>query len=142
MSKEVFKIASQYGGKDVFKVVSPLFRRLKPIVSEFEGKKYCNGIDYYSFVIRADGEIQQFEFEGLECLELDEKNKSITIDIGLPHHRWEGRTDKEIIDYLGTILLEGLDEMLKKFKEKEIEIDEKQIKLDFNEAVRKWGAGL
>ena len=138
MSKGVFEIAAQYGGRDVFKVVSPLFRELKSVLKRHHGNAYADSIRHFSFVLRADGNIQQFDFEGPECLNVCMDEKVISIDIGLPVARWQGSSSVEILDFLSKSLMLGLQQMITQLKDDGIELDDITLERDMVAAIAAW----
>lgn len=58
-----------------------------------------------------DGEIWHWDFEGCQKLRLSDKYRYISIDIGMPRHRWQGVSPIVIRKYL----LENLKQALKLF---------------------------
>lgn len=92
---------------------------------------YCKDIDEFAFVLRIDGDIWYWNFSGCEKLRLSKKHKYITVDVGVPKCRWQGRTANEIRTYLADCVRQGLDMMVARLKKDKYEIDAIRLMADY-----------
>ena len=83
MNSSVIDFSAQFGGRDGAAAVLPHFRALKTA---------CHGIQLAGFpfpklayILRVDGEINQYGLSGAGNLELDSKGNYLSIDIGIKH---------------------------------------------------------
>jgi hypothetical protein len=89
-------------------------------------------IDSIDPVLRVDGEISYWEFEGCEKLRLCKKNRYITIDVGMPRSRWEGINPVDIRKYLIYQLRNALELMLKRFKKEKYTVNDTELRAYFS----------
>ena len=96
---------------------------------------YSAEIGEFALILRIGGNMQEFDFEGCECVRRNRKEKSITVDLGFPSHRWRHRSDDEIRRYLGDIVETGLLCCLNRLKRDKTEVSA-QLMEDFAEVKR------
>lgn len=65
---EYFKLVSQIGGPTAAKVVTPHLYELQQLLSKHCYNKYSTQLDEFAPVLRVDGNISYWEFEGCEKL--------------------------------------------------------------------------
>jgi hypothetical protein len=99
---------------------------------------YSAEIDEFAFVLRIDGDIWHWDFEGAEKLRLSRKRRYITVDIGVPRSRWQGVTAEEIRKYLADSLEQGLAQMVEKLTKSKIDVNAEALTADFSNALRKF----
>jgi len=137
LSPEAISFSAQFGGVDASTILKPHFFALK---KEFHVAQDlpCDAIREMAFILRADGAIQQFHFEGCENVELNRKKKYISIDVGVPIKRWQGRSDAEIAAYLIDSMWEGLEEMLARLAANKITCDAAAIRVLFEAGAQRY----
>jgi hypothetical protein len=135
----VFDTAMQ-GYPDADKVLSPYFMQQKFFLKPFYGKNYCDKIERFGFIIRADGvnSGNTFNFEGVEKLSYRPSKKYISIDVGFPVSRWKDKSEREIKEYWVKCFREAINQMLAYLKKKKVKCDEESILKDFNQALNNW----
>lgn len=134
MNKEAFEIAAQFGGKDCSEVILPHFRAIKKALKKHRDSRYCDSIDEFSFLLRVDGQITQWEFYGCENIDFNLKERFISIDVGVPILIWK-KSNKDIADYFSKSILEGADKMVEYLLEKNISIEKKALRNDLISAL-------
>jgi hypothetical protein len=105
--------------------------------------RYCNfpyaeGIDEFAPILRVDGDIGHWEFEGLQRLRLLKKRKYISVDIGMPRSRWKNVSPLLIRQYLLTNLKMALEAFVKKLKKEHIPVDDKRLFEDFSKVEKEY----
>lgn len=128
MNRPVIDCSAQMGGEDVDSVLFPHFREFKRAFSVTAGELPCKMIERLAYVWRADGAIQQFNFEGCERIDLNRRKKYISIDVGVPITRWKDRSDREIAEYLAVSMRSGLEQILERLRAEKIECDDAAIR--------------
>lgn len=91
---------AEMGDVNTDKAVAPHLRKLRRLLDKFCNKIYCKEVDEFAPILRVDGVLGYWEFEGCEKLRLSKKYRYITIDVGMPRSRWEGITAIDIRKYL------------------------------------------
>jgi hypothetical protein len=101
-------------------------------------KHYCIEVDEFAPILRVDGDLWNFEFEGCEKLRLSKKNRYITIDVGMPRSKWEGIDGKEIRQYLISNLRNALELMINRFKKEKYTVKDMELWVDFSKVEEKF----
>ncbi|MBA9025750.1 hypothetical protein [Peribacillus huizhouensis] len=120
------------GGPNAGKVISPHLQELRNLLYKYCDNIYCVEMDSIDPVLRVDGEISYWEFEGCEKLRLSKKNRYITIDVGMPRSRWEGVDPVDIRKYLINQLRIALELMLKRLKKEKYTVNDTELWADFS----------
>ncbi|GAA5525735.1 hypothetical protein Maes01_02307 [Microbulbifer aestuariivivens] len=84
---------------------------------------FCDQIDEFCFILRVDGEISQWEFEGCENIDVDLKERYVSIDIGVPKEMWQSQDEDAIRAYLVGCMQDGLQMMVRALEEKNIQVN-------------------
>ncbi|MFD0048008.1 hypothetical protein ACFVHQ_01485 [Actinomycetes bacterium NPDC127524] len=124
-------LGSDIGGIDAANAVEPHLRVLKPLLYKYCNKNYSE-LKQLAPILRIDGKVTEFGFEGCEKLRLYKKQGYITVDIGMPKSRWENKSDFEIRRYLINKLEEALHLFLTKLNKEKINLNEEQLFNDLN----------
>jgi len=119
------------GDANAGKVVSPHLLELRNLIYRFCDKIYCEEIDEIAPILRVDGDLAYWGFEGCEKLRLSKKHRYITIDIGMPRSRWEGNNAKDIRSYLIDNLKEALELMVNRIKKEKFKVHDNDLWTDF-----------
>ncbi len=127
MQKHAFGCSAQMGGMDADAALLAHFRAFKAAFAD-SGALPCDQLELIAFVLRVGGSVRDFPFEGCEKIDLNRKKKYISIDVGVPIARWQGRSDKEIAVYLIDAMREGLDQMLAHLSANKITCDAAAIR--------------
>lgn len=135
---EYFKLVSQIGGPTAAKVVTPHLYELQQLLSKHCYNKYSTQLDEFAPVLRVDGDISYWEFEGCEKLRLAKKHRYITLDIGMPKSKWEGQTSKDIRQYLLSNLEDAMHLIVKKLRKEKMDLAEDLLLEDFNKVKKEF----
>jgi hypothetical protein len=138
MQRPAIDCSAQMGGKDVDAVLQPHFHAFKMAFAYGGAVLPCIQIERLAFVVRADGAVQKFNFEGCENVDLNRKKKYISIDVGVPISRWQDRSDAEIAAYLIDSMWEGLEEMLAHLAANKIVCDAAAIRALFEIGMQRY----
>ena len=111
---------AQMGDSASSKAVSPHLVELQQLLYKHCDKIYCEEIDEIAPILRVDGDLWYWEFEGCEKLRLSKKYRYITIDVGMTRSRWEGINGLDIRNYLLENLKEALELMVIRLKKRKI----------------------
>lgn len=118
------------GGMDAAKAIQPHLIELRSLLYQFCNKKYSL-LDEFAPILRVDGEIDSWNFEGCEKLRLYKKQRYITLDIGMPKNKWQDKSPEDIRKYLIFYLEEALHLIVKKLKKEKMDIDENLLFANF-----------
>lgn len=110
--------------------VQPHLIELRELLKKYCNKQYCEEVDEFSLILRVDGELWFWEFEGCDKLRLSKKHKYITIDIGIPRCRWEDVNSVDIRKYLFINLKGALDRIIKRLKKEKYIVKETELWAD------------
>ena len=135
---EAFSVSAQFGGGAGSTVIKPHFFALKKALRPAGNAIPCDLLQQIAFILRVDGDIVQFNFEGCENVDLNRKKKYISIDVGVPVKRWQGRSDAEIAAYLIDSMWEGLEEMLARLAANKITCDAAAIRVLFEAGAQRY----
>ena len=122
---------AEVGGPKADKAVGPHLMELRKLLYRFCDKIYCEEIDEIAPILRVDGDLAYWEFEGCEKLRLSKKYRYITIDVGMPRSRWEGNNAKDIRNYLIDNLKKALELMVKRLVKEKYKVKEHELWNDF-----------
>jgi hypothetical protein len=122
---------TQMGDVNADKAVAPHLRKLRRLLDKFCNKIYCKEVDEFAPILRVDGDLWYWEFEGCEKLRLSKKYRYITIDVGMPRSRWEGITAIDIRKYLINQLNNALELMVKRLKKEKYDVNDSELWTDF-----------
>lgn len=89
-AKYYITFGADIGDVNAGKAISPHLYELRKLNYRFCDKIYCEEIDEIAPILRVDGDLAYWGFEGCEKLRLSKKYRYITIDVGMPRSRWEG----------------------------------------------------
>jgi len=132
---ETFELAGQYCGGDAHEAIRPLFRSLKHAFAAFREYSYSKEIAQFSFVLRVDGSVRSWGFEGTDAIKFNRKERYVTADVGVPQSWWQGLPPETVLDNLGKGLLNALLDMLAFLKLKGVEVDSEKVMADFSKAL-------
>lgn len=98
--------SAQFGGRDAAAVVLPHFKALKAASHgvHLEGCPFPK----LAFILRVDGEVNQYELSGSGNLDIGENGKYLSIDIGIKENEREQLVDNISAAMLSSIDLVGL----------------------------------
>ncbi|ALC85157.1 hypothetical protein AM499_04505 [Bacillus sp. FJAT-22090] len=130
-SKDYITFGAQIGDPKADKAVGPHLIELRKLLYKFCNKIYCKEIDEIAPILRVDGDLAYWEFEGCEKLRLSKKYRYITIDVGMPRSRWEGISAKDIRNYLIDNLKKALELMVKRLEKEKYNVKEDELWNDF-----------
>jgi hypothetical protein len=134
--KPSITFGSQMGDVKAAEAVQPHLIELRNLLKKYCIGLYSNDIDEFAPIARVDGEIWHWNFEGCQRMRLIKKERYITIDIGVPRHRWENVSGQEIKRYLFNYLEEAIHLMINRLKSEKFTINEEDILKDLS-AVKK-----
>ncbi len=98
--------SAQFGSQDAADSILPHFRALKSAAKgvELEGTPF----QQVAFILRVDGEHQQFGFAGADHVDIDGLNY-VSVDIGVPSEVYVGRREDVIARFVSNAMRSGLD---------------------------------
>jgi hypothetical protein len=99
---------------------------------------YAEDIDEFAPVLRVDGDIWHWEFEGLQMLRLLRKKRAITVDIGMPRNRWQNVSPSLIRQFLITNLKLALEAFVDRLKKEKIAVDDERLFDDFKKVEKAY----
>lgn len=135
---EAISVSAQFGGGPGSTLVKPHFFELKKALRSAGREIPCEVIREIAFILRVDGDIVQFNFEGCERIELNRRKKYISIDVGVPVARWKDRSDLEIAEYLAVSMRDGLEQMLSRLRAEKLSCDDATVRAMFEEGMARY----
>jgi hypothetical protein len=131
-------VSAQLGDPSSSLTIGTHLLELRKLLERECNNHYGEGIDEFAPILRVDGDIWHWEFEGLQKLRLMRKQRYITVDIGVPKSRWQNVTAQEIRQYLLENVKLALEAFVKKLKKEHIRVDEKRLFADFARVERDY----
>jgi hypothetical protein len=118
---------AQMGDSYVDVIVGSHLMALRKLLEKYCNVPYAEGIDEFAPILRVDGDLWHWEYEGLKNLRLMKKFRYITVDIGVPRKRWENVPPLMIRRYLMDNLKLALEAFVKKLKKEKIPVDDRRL---------------
>lgn len=122
-----FSNGAQFGGDEVSDVVWPHLALQKRIFAE-SAQPFGDDLVEIAFLIRGDGDVQQFNFEGHENLKVSRKDKACSVDIGVPASRWHGRMPAEIAEYLAACYINAMPDVVAACRKRKMNADLDEVR--------------
>jgi hypothetical protein len=120
----------QAGDKDVASKLEPYYMKLRRLLAKKCVGPYCPAVDEFAIVLRIDGSIWHWDFEGCKYLRLSKRKRYVTIDIGVPP-RVSGDTDAEAVKrYLMDNVSDALSRMMGRLVERKFDVDVARMRND------------
>jgi len=132
MSTDTVTLGADSGGPLASDTMRPFFMPLRKLLAQHCVGPYSTQIDEFAFVLRIDGDVCSFDFEGCDRLELKRRERYITTDIGVPETRWQSQKPRDIATYLCDCLAEGFRLMIDELRKQNIDVDADRLLSDFN----------
>jgi hypothetical protein len=131
-------IPAQIGDSNASSAVSPHIMDLVKLLDRYCNNHYAENIDEFTPILRVDGDIGHWDFEGLQRLRLMKKKRYITVDIGMPKSRWQNVPPEKIKQYLFDNLKLALEAFVQKLKKEHISVDEQRLFTDLKNVEREY----
>jgi hypothetical protein len=128
----------QAGDQESDNVMSPLYMPLRRVLARVCRGPYSKDIIEFAFILRIDGKIWYFKFEGCEKLRMNRSEKYVTIDIGVPEKLWRTFDKTAMANYLVDNIADGLRQMVALICKKKLDIDEEKLYRDFSDASNEY----
>lgn len=139
MSKKGYvTFGAQMGDTTSDVVVSPQIMELRRLLDKYCDYPYAEGIDEFAPILRVDGDIWYWEFEGLEKLRLMRQRRYITVDIGMPKSRWQNVSAISIREYLIKNMKLAFEAFVKKLQKEHIQVNDKKLFEDFSKVQEEY----
>lgn len=131
MSLTQIDFSAQFGGRDAAAVALPHFKALKAASRELrlEGFPFPK----LAFILRVDGEINQYQISGAGNIKVDSDREYLSIDIGIAQ-RDQGQIFKVICDGI----LSSIEQIAIFAKARAWNIDSKQLANCFTELIARY----
>jgi len=108
MKAAVVTLAEQAGGEEAGEYTDPHVLDLRRLLASQCKGPYAKDVEEFALVLRTDGDVQQFGFEGCQRLRRSFKDRYITVDVGIPKRRWKGVAPKAFRSWLADAVKEGM----------------------------------
>lgn len=131
MRKDTITLGADVGGTDADEIMSPWFMPLRKLLAKHCTGPYSTAIDEFAFVLRIDGNICSWKFEGCDNLRVNRRRRNVTIDIGIPKMRWESNDGMRIGRYLIKCIFDAFIKIIGKIKMLKIDIQDAKLLNDF-----------
>jgi len=132
---EAITLGAQTGGVSASDATRPHFLQLRKLLRERCPGPYSPTNDEFAIVLRIDGDISYWNFEGCQKLRISRKGRYVTIDVGVPRHRWEGVSPIAIRHYLAESCREAMRQMIQKLQNERIAVDSDRLMQDVDKAL-------
>ncbi len=134
MSTNTITLGAQVGGPMADASTNHVVMPLKKLLARHCVGPYIKEIDEFSFVLRIDGNLDAWNFEGCEKMRINRRHRYITIDIGVPEKRWRTNDKTSLATYLSDCVAEGLKMMVGKLRRSKMSIEDDRLFKDFETA--------
>jgi hypothetical protein len=138
---EAITLGVQAGDVKSSEITRPHFLSLRKLLAQHCPGPYSQRIKEFAIILRIDGDIWHWEFEGCKNLRLRRKDRYITIDIGVPRGKWEHASAASLRCYLGKSCRDAIVLMLDKLKGEKIEVNSKALLENVDAAISEYLAG-
>jgi hypothetical protein len=136
--KDLFSFGAEMGDTFASKAVDPHLLALRRIMWRYFTVPYTDPPLTFDPVLRVDGDLWYWQFEGCQKLRLMRKQGYITVDIGMPRNRCENVQPYEIRQYLMSNLKKCFQMMVAKLKKEKIPVDDKRLFGDLAKVEREY----
>jgi hypothetical protein len=136
--RETWSFGAQCGDAIAGSAIEPQRLALRLLFNQQVRKPYSEEVEELSFVLRVDGEISSWQFEGCERLRISRKGRYITVDIGVPEGRWNVIQEADLRVYLATCVREGVELMIAKLHRERITLDERRLRRHVSAALDRY----
>ncbi len=138
LENSIITFGAQMGDVSADKAVGTHVEELTDLFERYCEQTYCNEIDELAPVLRVDGELWHFDFEGCEKLRLSKKHRYITIDIGVPRSKWENVDSAQFRVYLFTQLRIAFEMMITRLKKEKYKVQEAEFWADLSKVEERF----
>jgi len=132
MGRDTISLGVQAGDRDADAAMERFYMPLRKLLAERCIGPYCSEVDEFAFVLRIDGTLWYWNFEGCDKLRLSRRDRYVTIDIGMSMERWKSSDQVAIAKYLVDCVESGLRLMVDKLKRSKLDVRDDQLFRDFN----------
>jgi hypothetical protein len=136
--REIWSFGTQSGDPVAGTAIGPQRLALRLLFNQQVRKPYSDQIAELSFVLRVDGDIWQWSFEGCQRLRISRKGSYITVDIGVPENRWNVANEVDLRVYLATCVSQGVDLMINKLQRERIPVDVRRLRRHVATALERY----
>lgn len=123
MARDPFTLSGQMGGEDVDDALLPHFQSLKRHLQLLTSEGFGVGIQELAFILRGSGSVRSFDLDGPGDFVVNKKDKSISIDIGVPIARWRDKSNKEIANFIARSMIASIPDAAMELKRKGLSVD-------------------
>ena len=135
-------VAAQINGLDAADVVSPHYMALKPVFRQHVQGPFSLKIDQFAFVLRVDGCMGTWDLPLLSHIDLNKRNRCISIDVHVPGHVWKAG-HVPLAEHIAGAFTEGMVQMINRATDAKIEVRDAYLKAGLKAALadyKKWAA--
>jgi hypothetical protein len=113
----------QAGGPEADAAVAPHYMPLRKLLSSKCNARYSSEVDEFALVLRIDGSVDKWSFEGCDRLRRSRTGRYITVDIGVPEVRWNDVSRGDLRRYLMDCVRQSFQLFVAKLKKDKTDID-------------------
>jgi len=130
------------GGEDVDDALLPHFQSLKRHLRLLTSNGFGVGIQELAFILRGSGSVRTFDLDGPGCFVVNKKDKSISIDIGVPIARWRGKSNEEIAIFIARSMIASIPDAAKELERKGLAVEVEVVNRSLRKALDGYQAEL
>jgi hypothetical protein len=128
---DTITLGAQTGDPKSSEVTVPQFMPLRELLSTICKGPYSSEVDEFALILRIDGEIWSWDFEGCQKLRRSKKERYITIDIGVPRRRWEDVPSSDIRKYLAECVETALLLCIDRLRKDKVDVNADALMADY-----------
>ena len=135
-------VAAQVSGLDADEVVSLHHMALKPVFRQHVQGPFSLKIDQFAFILRVDGCVRTWDLPLLSHIDLNKRNRCISIDVHVPGHVWKAG-HVPLAEHIAGAFTEGMVQMINRATDAKIEVRDAYLKAGLKAALadyKKWAA--
>lgn len=127
-------LAEQVGGTEASRVTGRHVLELRRLLEQHCSQVYCPNVAEFALILRTDGDVQTFGFEGCKNVRRSRRERYITVDLGVPEHRWKSVSASEFRSYLWELTETGILCCVDRLRRDKEQIDFESLRADLGTA--------
>jgi hypothetical protein len=138
------EIGAQISGPDAYEFMAPHFKVLHASMDKHVSGPFSDKISQFSFLLRVDGSVRSWDLPRLSHIDLNKRNKYISIDVHIPGKVWKSG-DVSVAKHIGDAFREGLRQMIECLKLKGVDVRAGDVTSALNAALTdytEWASTL
>jgi len=133
-------IGVQVGGPKADEATNKHVLALRKVIREHLKGPYSPDVNEFALLLRVPGEIGRWDWfvEGCSRLRRNQKDRYISIDIGIPPDRWQNIPAQALREYIAHCIREAFSRFVARLRKDKSPIDDAALMRDLSEAMKNY----